>query len=390
MDFGLSDDQRLLRDSVGRFLEREYGFAARSGIVAAGGISFEKWRGFAELGWLGACLPEAAGGYGGGPVEAMLIMEGFGRHLVVEPFVETVVTGGQLLQGLPGPVRNPLVERMIGGDLQIALATAERQSRFDLADVVTEARTTGDGWELHGVKPIVANGAVADLIFVTARTSGNRADVDGVTLFMVDRGAPDVSVRPFLTHDGRNAAEIGLDGVRVGGNAVVGDIGAGLAVVEQACDHGLAALCAEAVGSADYLLSTTAAHLKQREQYGGPLARLQVLQHRLAEMYVATELARSAAILATLSLDEPDTQRKRAVSGARVQAIQSLRFVAQQAVQLHGGMGVSEELDIAHHLKRSVVAGMHYGDEAWHLARFIALDPDAAPPAAPTSEGSSW
>lgn len=372
MDFSLSEDQILLRDSVDRFLEKEYDFATRMETVRQGGYSAGVWKSFAELGWTGACLSEEAGGYGGSPVEAMIIMESFGRHLVVEPFVWTVIVGGQLLQAVPPSRRAPLIEAMVGGDLHVALATEERRSRYDPAAVETRAVADGSGSRIDGVKAIVPNGAVANILFVSALTA------EGVTLFTVDRDAAGVSMVPFQTQDGHNAAEIRFDHVRVEADALVGKAGGGADLIDLASDHGIAALCAEGVGSAAHLIATTTAHLKQREQYGAPLAKLQVLQHRLAEMYVTTELARSMTICAAMSLDRPAEARKRALSAAKVQSIQSLRFVTQQAVQLHGGMGISEELDVAHHFKRAVTTAMLLGDEDYHLHRFMELDADEA------------
>lgn len=369
MDFSYSEDQLMLRDSVARYLEKQYDFARRSQIVANGSLDIETWQTFAELGWTGACLPEVAGGYGGGPIEAMILMEQFGRSLVVEPFLWTVVVGGQLLKSLPEAQAAPLLEQMIAGNLQIALAALERHSRYDLSAVVTTATEQDGGWIIDGVKPMVPNGAQADLLFVTAQMEGTLA------LFLVDRIAAGVTMTPFYLQDGHNAAEIRFDTVKVDRSALVATGNGVIDAIELASDHGRAAQCAEAIGSADYLVAATTAHLKQREQYGAPLAKLQVLQHRLAEMYVSTEMARSMAISAALSLDLPSAQRARAISAARVQVIQALRFVTQQAVQLHGGMGISEELDVAHHFKRAVASSALLGDEGFHLERFMAFDP---------------
>lgn len=375
MDFALSDDQVMLRDSVARYLEKHYDFATRTSVVANGGLDAPTWRTFAELGWTGACLPESAGGYGGGPVEAMVLMEQLGRRLVVEPFVWTVIVGGQLLRAVPGEHGQALLDQMIAGELHVALASMERHSRYDLAAISTQAVEHEGGWLIDGTKALVPNGAAADVLFVTAQVQGTPG------LFLVDRKATGVTTVPFRAQDGHNAAEIRLNAVRLESSALVATGDRALEIIELACDHGRAAHCAEAIGSADYLIAATTAHLKQREQYGAPLAKLQVLQHRLAEMYVNTELARSMAISATLALDLPEAQRQRKVSAARVQVIDSLRFVTQQAVQLHGGMGISEELDVAHHFKRAVTTSALLGDEDFHLSRFMALDPADAEPA---------
>jgi alkylation response protein AidB-like acyl-CoA dehydrogenase len=367
MDFTLTDDQQMLRDSVARYLEKEYDFSKRVKLVADGGISPSNWRTFADLGWTGACLPESVGGYGGA-VEGMILMEQFGRHLVVEPFIWSVIVGGQLLQALPDERARRLLERMIAGECHIALASIERNSRHDLAAIATTAVKIDGGWVLNGVKAVVPNGAAADILFVTAKVQ------DVVALFIIERNTKGLNIIPFQTQDGHNAAEIRFDNVTLPSDACIANGEDAINLIELASDHGRAALCAEAIGSADYLITATTAHLKQREQYGAPLAKLQVLQHRLAEMYVTTELARSMAISATLSLELPSDERKRAISAARVQVIQSLRYVTQQAAQLHGGMGISEELDVAHHLKRAVTTAILLGDESFHLDRFMALE----------------
>lgn len=372
MSNNLTDDQEQLRDSVARFLERQYDFAARRAILESGGFSPQMWQQFADLGWLGACIEESMGGYGG-PVEAGVLLQALGRSLVLEPIIETAVVGSRLLATLAQPLRDALLGDMIGGTLQVALATTERRSRFDLADVETTAVPRGAGWALTGAKIMVANGDRADRVFVTARTGGSSGDRNGVSLFMLAADTPGFARDPFRTHDGRGAANIVLDSVLVGPEALVGEEGCGLRIVEAAIEHGCAALCAEAVGSCDHVLAATIGYLKTREQYGAPLAKLQVLQHRVAEMYVATEQARVMAGLATAALALDDAKERGArVDAARVAVIGYSRFVTQQAVQLHGGMGVSEELDIAHHLKRNMVAGIQLGNEAHHLERFTA------------------
>lgn len=372
MPMNLTDDQQQLRDSVTRFLGREYDFAVRRSILESGGFSPAMWRQFAELGWLGACIEESLGGYGG-RVEAAVLLEEMGRNLVLEPLLETAVVGGRLLAALASPLRENLIAQMIEGNLQVALATTERHSRFDLADVETKAVPRGSGWALTGAKVMVTNGDRADRLFVTARTGGGARCREGVSLFMLTGDMPGVSINRFRAHDGRGAANIILDGVLAGPDDLVGREGAGLAIVEAAMEHGCAALCAEAVGSCDHVLSASISYLKTREQYGAPLARLQALQHRIAEMYVATEQARVMAGLATdaLALDDP-AERAARIDAARVAVIGYSRFVTQQAVQLHGGMGVSEELDIAHHFKRNMVAGIQLGNETHHLERFTA------------------
>lgn len=372
MAIQLTEDQTMLHDSIVRFLAREYDFSERRRIAGAGGFCAAKWGQFAQLGWLGACLAPEAGGYGG-PVETALLMHELGRNLVLEPVLETAVIGGHLLGALPPSTRESMVEQMVEGSLQLALATSERHSRFDLAAIATTAEARETGWSIAGTKTMVGNGDRADRLFVTARTSGQAGEREGISLFMVAANQPGVAIRGFRLHDGRGAAEISFDNVMVGPEALVGGEGQGLALVEAAIEQGNAALCAEAVGSCDHVLATTIAYLKTREQYGAPLAKLQVLQHRVAEMFVATEQARVMTDMATgaLALDDA-AERAARIDAARVAVMGYSKFVTQQAVQLHGGMGVSEELDIAHHLKRNMVAGIQFGNETHYVERFAA------------------
>lgn len=361
----LTDEQQMLRDSAVRFLEKHHDFAAR-GRLLAGGDDGTLWRQMAELGWIGACLAEDRGGFGG-PAEAAVLMQEFGRRLVTQPLLESAIVGGQLIAAMPGPRRDELLDRLMAGDLQVALAATERHSRHALDRVDCIARTSASGWRISGTKTMVAQGDRADLLFVTARVEGGT----GLSLFAVPTDSRGLSRRNFRLHDGRGAAEITLSGCELDGEALVGDEGQAFPIVSLAVDHGSAALCAEAVGSADHVLAATIEYLKTRVQYGAPLARLQVLQHRLAEMFVAAEQARVMAAFATEALSLPEAERASRVSAARVAVDDYTGFVRRQAVQLHGGMGVSEELDIAHHLKRAMVAGQSHGDASYHLSRYM-------------------
>ena len=373
MTMQLTDEQEMLRDSVARFLNKEYDFAKRDKIVfGEGSVQAMLWQQMAGLGWIGACLPEEAGGFGG-PFEAAAIMQEFGRRLVVEPLLESAIIGGQLLAAMEETKAAEYFEKLIEGSLQIALATAERSSGHDLTRIETRAMPVDSGWMLSGTKKVVANGDRADLIFVTALTNGSA----GTSLFAVSSECVGLSRQAYRLHDGRGSADIVLDKCVVDHGALVGEKGHGIAIVEQAYDHAGAALCNEAVGSCDHVLAATIEYLKTRVQYDAPLARLQVLQHRVAEMFVATEQARVMARFATEALALPSQERARRVSAARVAISDYAGFVRKQAVQLHGGMGVSEELDIAHHLKRDMVAGLSHGDAAWHLERYMRLG-DAA------------
>lgn len=367
----LTGEQEQLRESLLRYLSREYDFVRRGRILAEGGYSATTWRDFAELGWLGAALPEEFGGSGGGPVETMVIMEALGRHIVLEPFLWTVVVGGAILRrGTTGATRQALMEALAEGRLQLALAAQEAGANHDLAKIATTARRQGQGFVLDGRKPVVPNGAVADMLIVAARSAGTVGDRAGITLFRLLRDHPGLAIRPYRTIDGQTAAEVTLHGVAVGSEAVIGDPDDGIVLLEHGAEHGIAAICAEATGSCAHLIDVTARYLQTREQYGAPLARFQVLQHRMADMVIAQELCRSMSVLATHAIGQPEVERRRLLSAAKVQMARSARFIGQQAVQLHGGMGMSEELDIGHHFKRLTMLCLLFGDEAHHLRRF--------------------
>lgn len=368
MDFELSSDQQMLRDSAHRYLQDAYPYERHRCIVREGGYSAQVWRDFAQFGWLGATLPEASGGYGG-PVEAAILMEAFGRHRVVEPFVWTIVMGGQLLRhGALSGRRETLIQRLIEGQLHLAWAVPEGDAGQDFNRIESKATPLGAGWKLEGRKAVVCNGGVADMAFVTARLQ------DGIGLFLLDAGMPGLAWRRFQCNDGSAAAELTLHGVEVGRDSLIASGPDAIDLLDLASDHGCAALCAEVVGSCAYLVQTTSEYLKTREQYGAPLARFQVLQHRLADMYVAVELARSMAWVAACALEHPVGQRRRDVSSARVQAIRCARLVGREAVQLHGGMGMSEELDVSAHFKRLMLSTLLLGDETHHLRRMGAQD----------------
>lgn len=368
MDFNYSSDQQMLRDSAQRYLQEQYSYQQRDTVLRAGGFSRKVWRDFAEFGWLGAALPEEAGGFGGGPVEAAILMEAFGRHLVLEPYLQTVVVGGTLLQhGAQAACRGELLERMVAGELQLALAAAENDTGQDFSRIETAAVSAGKGWVLNGRKPVVLNGAIADKFFVSANTA------QGLSLFLVGRESDGVTIRPYRTNDGHTAAELSLHEVSVADDALVGGAGGALDLLTLAADHASAALCAEVVGSSAYLVETTCEYLKTREQYGAPLARFQVLQHKLADMYVQVELSRSMAFVATAALAKPVPERMREVSAARLQSIQCARLAGRDAVQMHGGMGMSRELDVSAHFQRLCLTTLQFGDEAFHQARMAAL-----------------
>ena len=379
MDFSLTDEQKLLKESAERFIERDYSFAARQKLAAGElGFSRENWATFAGLGWLAVALPEAHGGLGGSLLDVAVIMEAFGRGLVVEPYVPAVVLGGGLV-ALAGDEaqKDALLPPLAEGRLMLALAHGEPQSRFDLADVEATAKeATGGhgGYVLDGRKRVVFNAAAADKIIVSARTSGAARDRDGITLFLVDRQGDGLSLRPYATQDGRRAAEVGLAGVRVGGGDVLGAIGGGLPLVERVVDDAIVAVAAEAVGAMDALIAATGDYLKTRQQFGVPIGDFQVLQHRLVDMFMACELSRALAYRVAASQGDADARaRGRAASALKVQIGKAGKLVGQQAVQLHGGMGMTDELAVGHYFKRLTMIGALYGDTDYHLGRFTAL-----------------
>jgi pimeloyl-CoA dehydrogenase small subunit len=376
MDFSLTEEQRLLKESVERLLADRYGFEARRRFMnGPTGWSRELWRSYAELGLLGLPFEEKHGGIGGGPVETMIVMEAFGRALALEPFFATVVLGGGLLRlGADEAMREALIPQIAAGDLLLAFAHAERQSRYDLADVASTARRDGAHYLLDGAKSLVIHGDCTGKLIVSARLAGERRDRDGIGLFVVDADAAGVSRRAYPTVDGLRAAEITLSGVRVGVDQVIGEPGKAFPLIAQAVDAALAALAAEAVGAMAAMHEITVDYLKTRRQFGVPIGAFQVLQHRAAEMLIALEQARSMALFATMMAEEPDpTERRKAVAAAKVQVGRSGRFIGQQAIQLHGGIGMTMEYKVGHYFKRVTAIDALFGDADHHLAELARL-----------------
>jgi pimeloyl-CoA dehydrogenase small subunit len=372
MDFDLTDEQRLLKDSVDRLTADRYDFDARKRYATSTeGWSTELWAQYAELGLLGLPFSEDHGGFGGGPVETMIVMEAFGRALALEPYLATVVLGGGFVKlGGNDAQRDTLLPKIADGTLRLAVAHTERQSRYDLVDVATTAKRDGSGWILNGEKGVVLHGDTADKLIVTARAAGGRRDRGGIGLFLIDAKAPGVSRRGYPTQDGLRAAEISLANVRVGADDVIGDPENALPLVERVVDQAMAALCAEAVGAMDAMHATTVEYLKVRKQFGVPIGNFQVLQHRAADMFVALEQARSMAMFAAVMAEDDNAEeRRKAIAAAKVQIGRSGRFIGQQAVQLHGGVGMTMELKVGHYFKRVTMIDVMFGDADYHLAR---------------------
>jgi pimeloyl-CoA dehydrogenase small subunit len=372
MDFDLSEEQRLLRDSVDRLLADHYGFAQRRQYLAEPeGWSAALWSRHAEQGLLALPFAEEHGGFGGGAIEIMLVMEAFGRVLALEPYLATVVLGGTALS-LAGSdtQKSAILPQEAAGRMILALAHGERQARYDLSDVLTTAKPTAGGWVIDGAKSVVAHGDAADRLIVSARVSGERDDPDGIGLFLVDARANGVARRGYALRDGTRAAEIALNAVEVSRDDVLGEPGRALPVIARVVEAGIAATSAEAVGAMEAMHAMTLEYLKTRQQFGRPIGQNQALQHRAAEMLIALEQGRSMAMLAAMMVDEPDpAEREYNIAMAKVGVGQASRFVAQNAIQLHGGIGMTEEYAVGHYFRRCMVIEHMFGDPAHHLSR---------------------
>jgi pimeloyl-CoA dehydrogenase small subunit len=376
MDFELSEEQRLLKDSVERLVSDRYDFSARQRFMQAPtGFSRELWRQYSELGLLGLPFEENDGGIGGGAVETMIVMEAFGRALVLEPYFATVVlAGGFLRLGASAAMRASLIPHIVSGDLLLAFAHAERQSRYDLADVATTARKDGSSYIIDGAKTLVIHGDCADKLVVSARIVGGQRDRSGLGLFLLDAGAAGVARRPYPTVDGLRAAEVTLAGVRVGAEAAIGEPGTGWELITRVVDAATAAISAEALGAMTAMHELTVEYLKTRRQFGVPIGTFQVLQHRAADMLIALEQARSMCLLATMLADEPDAlERRKAIAATKVQIGRSGRLVGQQAIQLHGGIGMTMEHKVGHYFKRVTMIDTLFGDADHHLAELARM-----------------
>ncbi len=372
MDFDLTEEQRLLRDSVDRLLADHYSFEKRKAHLAEPeGWSRDLWAQYAELGLLGLPFAEEHGGFGGGGIETMLVMQAFGRVLALEPYLATVVLAGTALRlAANAAQQSALLPQIAEGKLSLAFAHGERQARYDLSDVLTTAKPKGSGWVIDGAKSVITHGDGADKLIVSARTRGERNDPNGISLFIVDADANGVARRAYRMRDGMGAAEIALSGVEVGSDAVLGEIGKAFPVIERVVEAGIAATAAEAVGAMEAMHAMTLEYLKTRQQFGKPIGDNQALQHRATEMFVALEQGRSLALLAAMMVDEPDAaERARNIAMVKAGVGQAARFVSQNAVQLHGGIGMTEEYAVGHYFRRCMVIEHSFGDTAHHLSR---------------------
>lgn len=371
MNFEYSDEQKMLKDAVERMVADRYGLEGRKAAAASStGFPAENWALFAELGLLGLPFAEDHGGFGGGAVETAIVMEALGRGPSTEPYLGAVVLAGAVLRHAGGPERlAELVPGIADGSRILAFAHEEDSARHVASHVTTSASRSGSGWVLNGTKTGVLAGVAADLFLVSARTAGASGDASGLTLFAVPANHPGVTRTPYLQYDGQMVAALAFTDVHLDPKALVGTEGEAFPVIEQALDEAIAAICAEAVGTVESMLWITVEYLKTRQQFGGPLARFQALQHRCAEMFVMVEQARSMALYAAFSLGNPDRdERRRAISAAKVQICESARFVGYNSVQLHGGIGVTEECLVGHHFRRTSMIERQFGDIGHHLA----------------------
>lgn len=373
MNFNYTQEQQQFKDALRRFIDKDYSFEHRNKIVhSENGMSDSAWATLAELGMTALPIPEEQGGFNGTAVDMLVVMQEIGRGLLVEPYFATML-GAQFLKLAGG--HESLLEQVAGGALKLAAALGEKQSRHELFNISTTAKQQGDGFVINGTKTVVVHGGQADQIIVSARTGGDQRDTNGISLFVVPASAKGVVRRDYRTIDCQRAADITFDNVQVTASALLGKSGEGWDILEAATDYGLALLCAEAVGAMDALNAATLEYLKTRQQFGVPIGKFQALQHRMAEMFMQTEQARSMATLAAVKVSSTNAdERRRTASAAKARVGQALKFVGQQAVQLHGGMGVTNELPAAHHFKRLTMIELTLGDTDHHLARFAAQE----------------
>jgi len=375
MDFSYSEDQTLLRNSVNRYLADNYKFENWMKFTRGElGRDPVHWKQFAELGLLAAPLPEAHGGLDGGPVASLIIMQEFGRALVIEPYVPTVVIGGSLLaNGASEALKGEWLPKIAGGETIMTFAFAETSGRYNLADLTTTAKKQNGNFVLNGQKSVVLGAPWADQLIVTARSFGGRRDTKGVSVFLVDKKSKGISTRDFPTVDGSRASEITFENVEVPAARLIGDLDNGLPLVERAVDEAIAAICADATGAMKMLVDTTVEYSKTRKQFGVPIGKFQVLQHRMVDMFIHCEQAVSITLMLTLKLGGNDAERAKAAAAAKVEIGKAGRFVCQSAIQIHGGMGMTDELNVGHYFKRLTMIDTLYGNADHHLKRYAAL-----------------
>ena len=375
MNFELSEEQKMIQQSVERFVQDNYDLNTRISLSSDNlGYSNDYWKSMAELGWLGLPFDESDGGFGGNQIDVLVIMEQFGKGLVLEPYLASVVMGGGALKkGGTKSLKNEILPGLIEGTKQLSFAYAEQQSRFDLEDVITSARKEGDGFVLNGQKSMVQHAETADHIIVAARTSGGQIDEDGITVFLVDANSEGLSMDNFPTVDGLRASEITLENVSVSEDRIIGNIDEGFEILQSIANDAILALSAEAVGAMEVLYKDTVEYTQQREQFDHPMSEFQVLQHRMVDMFMEYEQCKSLLYMATMKHDEDSADAKKAISGLKYQVGNASKFIGQQSVQLHGGMGVTDELNVGHYFKRLTTIGTIFGNSDYHLKKYSSL-----------------
>ena len=384
MDFNFTEEQTMIRDSLARLIREQYDFdTRREAINSDTGWRPELWKQFGELGLLMAPFSEDDGGLGGGPIDAMVVMEEFGKGLVVEPFIPTIVCAGGVLKHAGNEAqKEEHLTPVFSGDSVVAFAYAEPRGRYNLADLETTAKADGDGYIINGHKAVVIGAPWADKLIVSARTAGGRRDTGGISLFIVDKSASGITTRDYATVDGRRAAEVYFENVSVPSSALIGEKDNALPTIELVADEAVAALCAEAAGAMGVARHMTVEYSQQRKQFGVAIGKFQVLQHRMVDMFIEHEQALSMTFMATLKLGEDAVTRKKAVSAAKVRIGQAGRFVGQESIQIHGGMGMTEELAVGHYFKRLTMIDHEFGNVDHHLKRYTDLSAEEMPIAA--------
>ncbi|MEL0226889.1 MAG: acyl-CoA dehydrogenase [Gammaproteobacteria bacterium] len=375
MNFELSEEQKMIQQSVERFVQENYDLTNRVKISSEDpGYSQDYWTAMAELGWLGLAFSEEDGGFGGNQIDTLVLMEQFGKGLVLEPFLANIVLGGGAIKrgGTPA-IKESVLPNLIEGNLQLTLAYAEEQSRFDIEDVATAAREDGNNFIINGKKSMVLNAESADKIVVVTRTSGSQVDEDGISLFLVDATSKGVERENFPTVDGLRASEITFTDVEVSSDNLIGEKDKGFSILQAVVNDAILALSAEAVGAMEVLYKDTVEYTQQREQFDHPLSDFQVLQHRMVDMFMEYEQCKSLLLRATMETVQDPILAQRTVHALKHLIGKSGIFVGESAVQLHGGMGVTEELRIGHFFKRLLVIDSQFGNSDFHLDKFTSL-----------------
>ena len=375
MDFNFNEEQTLIQGQVAQFIQRDYEWEKRQNLISSElGFSEKNWKIFAELGWLGISLSEESGGFGGTALESMIIMEEFGKGLVVEPFLETIILCSGLIDSCgTDEQKGEILGQVVAGNMHLALGFTEPQSRFNLADVTTEAKLKDGNYVVNGFKSVVMNGPNANKFIISTRTSGKQTDKDGISLLVVDANQDGVSLRNYPTVDDRRASELTLENVKVPASCLLGSENQGFKLLEGAIDNATLGICAEAVGAMEVLYKTTVEYTKTREQFGQPIGKFQVLQHRMVDMFMEYEQSKSLLYMATIKNVEGSQDAKKSISGLKYQVGKAAKFIGQQAVQLHGGMGVTDELNVGHFFKRLTTIISIFGNTDYHLKRYSQL-----------------